>query len=160
MTWKASQLHDFKGKPMVPWHKWYSLRRRDIDICIYATDTTNHHCMYPQILHANTQDDHTNYWPITCHLLPHLLPPEAQIGERKETTRTHKKKYSQEAAGALSPPAPPSYSLEAWHHLLPKINCRNKAKSAWCSLLLSEEFQREWTDKLTLVHHITTLQEK
>jgi hypothetical protein len=90
---------------------------------------------------------------IFCH-------QKLKLGKEKKQQGPTKKKYSQEAAGALSPPAPPSYSLEAWHHLLPKINCRNKAKSAWCSLLLSEEFQREWTDKLTLVHHITTLQEK
>jgi hypothetical protein len=90
---------------------------------------------------------------IFCH-------QKLKLGKEKKQQGPTKKKYSQEAAGALSPPAPPSYSLEAWHHLLPKINCRNKAKWAWCSLLLSEEFQREWTDKLTLVHHITTLQEK
>lgn len=35
---------------MVPRHRWHISRRLDIDICIYVTDTTNHHCMYRQIV--------------------------------------------------------------------------------------------------------------
>jgi hypothetical protein len=37
---------------------------------------------------------------------------------------------------------------------------QQEQSKVWCWLLLSEEFQREWMDQLTLVHHITTLQEK
>jgi len=108
-------------------------------------------------LHANTQDDHANYnllrtnnfSLIFCHHAAH-------IGKKN---KTHKKKILTRGSWGLSPPAPPSYSLslKRGNIFLPKSNSRNKAKWVQCWLLLSEEFQREWMDQLTLVHHITTL---
>ena len=94
-------MDDLKGKPMVPWHKWYILRRRDIDICIYICDRYYKPSLHvsTDCLHANTQDDHANYnllrtnnfSLIFCHHAAH-------IGQKKQDAQ---KKYSQEAAGAF-----------------------------------------------------------
>ena len=125
-------MDDLKGKPMVPWHKWYILRRRDIDICIYiyVIGTTNHHCMYPQIVSMlNTQDDHANYnllrtnnfSLIFCHHAAH-------IGKKKETRRTKTKNTHKRQLGPSATNTIMLSVSEAWQHLLPKTNSRNKAK--------------------------------
>lgn len=99
---------------MLPWHNWYISRRLDIDICIYVTDYYKPSLhVSTDCLHANTQDDHANYDLLGANSFSLIFRHQAaQIGGNQETTKTHKKKnYSQEVAGALSPPTPPSYSL-------------------------------------------------
>ena len=82
---------------MVPRHKWYILRRRDIDIYIY---TTNHHCMYPHIvsmlIHRMIMLTTTYYVPTTSPSSSATM--QLTLGKKN---KTHKKKYSQEAAGAF-----------------------------------------------------------
>ena len=127
---------------------------------MYITGTTNHHCMYPQIVSMlNTQDDHANYnllrtnnfSLIFCHHAAH-------IGKKKKQD-AQKQKILTRGSWGLPPPTP-SCSLSLKHG---NIFCQRPTagtKQSGCWLLLSEEFQREWMDQLTLVHHITTLQEK
>jgi len=91
---------------MVPRHKWYILRRRDIDIYIYIymyiTGTTNHHCMYPQIVSMLI---HRMIMLTTTYYVPTTSPSSSattQLTLGKKRNKTHKnKKYSQEAAGAF-----------------------------------------------------------
>jgi len=127
-------------------------------VYIYVIGTTNHHCMYPQIVSMLI---HRMIMLTTTYYVPTTSPSSSATMqlklEKKKTRRT--KKILTRGSWGLSPPAPPSYSLslKRGNIFLPKSNSRNKAKWVQCWLLLSEEFQREWMDQLTLVHHITTL---
>lgn len=64
-------------------------------------------------LHANTQDDHANYDLFRANSFSSSSATRQLKlgGTKKQQRRTKKKNYSQEVAGALSPPTPPSYSL-------------------------------------------------
>ena len=154
-------MDDLKGKPMVPWHKWYILRRRDIDICIYICDRYYKPSLHvsTDCLHANTQDDHANYNLLRTNNFSLIFRHHAaHIGEKKKQD-AQKQKILTRGSWGLPPPTP-SCSLSLKHG---NIFCQRPTagtKQSGCWLLLSEEFQREWMDQLTLVHHITTLQEK
>jgi len=108
-------------------------------------------------LHANTQDDHANYNLLRTNNFSLIFCHHAAHIGKKKTRRT--KKILTRGSWGLPPPTP-SCSLSLKHG---NIFCQRPTagtKQSGCWLLLSEEFQREWMDQLTLVHHITTLQEK
>jgi len=73
--------------------------------------------------------------------------------------KTHKKNTHKRQLGPFATSTIILSVSEAWQHLFAKKQQQEQSKVG-CWLLLSEEFQREWMDQLTLVHHITTLQEK
>ena len=125
-------MDDLKGKPMVPWHKWYILRRRDIDICIYICDRYYKPSLHvsTDCLHANTQDDHANYnllrtnnfSLIFCHLAAHNGKKKKQDAQKQKNT--HKRQLG---PFATSTTIILSVS-EAWQHLFAKKQQQEQSK--------------------------------
>jgi hypothetical protein len=107
-------------------------------IYIYVTDTTNHHCMYPQLF---TMLIHRMIMLTTTYDVPTTSPSSSattQFTLGKKRNKTHKRKIL--TRGSRGPFATNTTIIlsvsEAWQHLLPKSNSRNKAKSgAGCSYL-------------------------
>jgi len=113
--------------------------------------------MYPHIvsmlIHRMIMLTTTYYVPTTSP--SSSATTQLTLGKKKKQDAQKQKILTRGSWGL--PPSTPSCSLSLKHG---NIFCQRPTagtKQSGCWLLLSEEFQREWMDQLTLVYHITTL---